>query len=143
MSTPRPRPPSDEIPELEFPAGLPGFTELRRFALAQWGGPYSPYSQLQSLEQAEVAFLVAPPDAFFDDYGVELPDEEATLLRLTDPADALVLVLITLTEPMEDATANLLGPLIVNTRARLAAQVVLPDSPYGTKVRLRATSAMG
>ena len=129
-----------DVPELAFPAGLPGFEDLRRFALAHWGGPDSPYARLVSLERPGVAFLVAPPEAFFDDYDVEVRDDDAALLQLDDPADALVLVMITVGERADQATANLLGPLVVNTRARLGAQIVPPeaDPAHGARVPLRA-----
>ena len=127
-----------EVPELTFPVGLPGFAELRRFALSRWGGEDSPYARLNSLEDPAVAFLVAPPEAFFDDYDVALSDEDAGVLQLEDPADALVLVVITVGEKAEEATANLLGPVVVNTRQRRGMQVVLPDSDRSTRVPLRA-----
>ena len=127
-----------ELPELTFPKGLPGFGELRRFALVHWGGPDSPYARLQSLEDEDVAFLVAPPEAFFDDYDVLLPDEDAEVLELTESEDALVLVLITVGDKAEEATANLLGPLVINTSARLGLQVVLNDRERSTRVPLRA-----
>lgn len=135
MNIPATRP-SEDLPALEFPAGIPGFGELRQFALAHWGGPDSPYSQLLSLEEPDVKFLVSPPDAFYDNYAVELEDEQAAMLDLTDPADALVLVVVNLTEPIENTTANLLGPLIVNTRTRKAAQIVLEDSQYDASYSL-------
>lgn len=118
---------TEPLPTLIFPRGLPGFEQLRRFALARWGEDDSPYSRLVSLDQADTAFLVAPPDEFFDDYDVEVGDEDVELLHLQDPADALVLVVITVGERVEEATANLLGPLVLNTRERLGAQIVQPD----------------
>lgn len=130
-------PPSDEPAELVFPQGLPGFGELRRFGLASWGEADSPYSRLVALDAPTTAFLVAPPEAFFDDYDVELDEQAAADLQLDDPADALVLVVITVGEHVQDATANLLGPLVINTRARLGAQVVLDaGASRGTRVPL-------
>ena len=135
-----PSEPTPEVPELTFTAGLPGFEDLRRFALSRWGDADSPYARLVSLERPDTAFLVAPPEEFFDDYAVTLEDDDAAGLQLTDPTDALVLVVITVGEQAEEATANLLGPLVINTRARLGAQVVLPDGDgaRGTRVPLRA-----
>lgn len=129
-----------DVPELTFPTGLPGFDDLRRFALSQWGGQDSPYARLVSLDEPDTAFLVAPPEAFFDDYQVPLDPDDAARLQLQNTADALVLVVITVGEKAEEASANLLGPLVINTRARLGAQVVLadPDQARSTRVPLRA-----
>ena len=125
--------------ELTFPLGLPGFADLRRFALVHWGPEDSPYARLVSLDTPDVAFLVAPPEAFFDDYDVPLGDEDAELLKLDEASQALVLVLITVGERVEEATANLLGPLVLNTRERLGMQVVLNDRERSTRVPLRST----
>jgi flagellar assembly factor FliW len=51
------------------------------------------------------------------------------LLGLTRAEDALVLVLITVTDRAEDATGNLLAPIVVNLVTMRAAQVVLPTAP--------------
>lgn len=138
---PSPAQSSDELPALTFPAGLPGFSDQHTFVLSQWGGPDSPYSQLTSMDKPDLAFIVAPPERFFTDYEVELPDADAQMIDLSESDDPLVLVLITLAEPVEGATANLLGPLVVNTRTRLGAQIVLPDSSYGTQVPLISATA--
>ena len=132
-------PDADDLPELAFPAGLPGFEDLRRFALAHWGPEDSPYSRLVSLERADVAFLVAPPEAFFDDFDVEVSADDAGQLQLDRPEDALVLVMITVGDRAEEATANLLGPLVINTARRLGAQIVAAeaDPTRGTRVPLR------
>lgn len=132
--------PDSEPAELVFPVGLPGFESLRRFALARWGELDSAYSRLVALEAPSTAFLVAPPEEFFDDYDVVVEDDDAELLQLQDAEDALVLVVITVGERAEQATANLLGPLVINTRLRLGAQLVLPDerAGHGTRVPLVA-----
>ena len=48
-------------------------------------------------------------------------------LDLESADDAMVLTIITLGQP---PTANLLGPLVVNRRTRVAAQVVQYQSSY-------------
>lgn len=127
-----------EVPELTFPVGLPGFADLHRFSLWRWGDEDSPYARLVSLDDPSVAFLVAPPEEFFDDYHVPLHEDDARLLQLDGAEEALVLVIVTVGERAEQATANLLGPLVLNTRARLGRQVVLDDTARGTRVPLRA-----
>lgn len=124
------------IAELSFPAGLPGFPGLHRFGLERWGGADSPYSLLVALEQPEVRFLVVPPEVFFPDYEVELADGDVEALGLTGPDDALVLVIVSVTDRAEDATANLLGPVVLNTRTRTGAQVVLADPDLSTRAPL-------
>ena len=128
-----------EVPELTFPVGLPGFADLRRFGLSRWGGEDSPYARLNSLEDPAVAFLVAPPEAFFDDYDVALSDEDAEVLQLQDPADALVLVVITVGEQGRRGHRQPAGARSSSTlRERSGMQVVLRDRDRSTRVPLRA-----
>lgn len=127
---------------LSFPDGLPGFPGSHRYVLVDAGDEEPAVLWwLQSVDEPEVAFLCAAPWPFFPDYAPELPDTEAEDLELTDPADALVLVLLTVhrDDPAgPSVTANLLGPVIVNRRTRVGRQVVLADSDWPLRAPLAA-----
>jgi flagellar assembly factor FliW len=129
-----------DVPELYFKNGLPGFPGDRRFTLLRWGADDGPYSVLVDLDDPDVRFLVAPPGVFFPDYEIEIGDPIAASVSLTDPADALVLVIVTLGKQPEDATANLLGPVVVNIRTREGTQAILAESGYSTRVPLLAAA---
>jgi flagellar assembly factor FliW len=108
---------------------LPGFPDARRFVLVTWGEEGSPFSVLRSLDHEALEFLVAAPVALFPHYAPEIDDPTAESLALETAEDALVLVLVTVGERAEDATANLLAPIIVNVHSLVAAQIVLPTAP--------------
>ncbi len=113
---------------LEFPRGLPGFEDLRRFSLFHPEGGEPAYYILQSLEMPEVAFHVADPARFGFDYRISLNDEEAGVLALASPDDAVVVVML-LRDRDEGGRegplrANLKGPLILNVAARRGLQHV-------------------
>jgi flagellar assembly factor FliW len=133
---------TDEVKQLSFPAGLPGFPELQRFALQKWvEDPEMPYSLLVSLDEPNIRFLVAPPEVFFPDYTFEMSDADAAGLELASADDALVLVFITVPEQPTDATANLLGPVVINTKTLVGAQIVLAESGMPTKKPLVSAAA--
>jgi flagellar assembly factor FliW len=127
-----------EIPELVFDAGLPGFGDARRFALVRVGDDDSPFSVLRSLEDPALEFVVVPPAVFFPDYEPEIADDVAENLGLRSADDALLLVIVTLADPIADSTANLLGPVVVNRHTRTAAQVILDAGRYRTRQPLVA-----
>lgn len=129
---------SAELPQLHFRSGLPGFPGERDFALVCWGGGDGPYSVMVDINEPETSFLVVPPDVFFPDYEVEIDDVTAQQIQLDDPADALVLVIVSLGERAQDATANLLGPIVVNIRNNSGVQAVLSETAFGTRVPLMA-----
>jgi flagellar assembly factor FliW len=126
---------SDDFPTLELVGQILGFPNHRRFALVRFDSDGAIF-ELCSLEDADVRFVVVPPALFFADYAPEIPDAAAELLQ-AEPADELLaLVLVTLSEELSDATANLLAPVVVNPRTRLAAQVVLDDTSLSLRTPL-------
>ncbi len=112
--------------ELFFDHGLPGFASSRRFALESWGAPEGPFSILRSRDD-ETEFLVVNPDVFFPDYVAEIDDETADWLGLSSADDARLLVIVSIRDKAEDATANLLGPLVINRSTGRAIQAVLNE----------------
>ena len=127
-------------PSITFPTGLPGFPGERSFTLVRWGAAEGPYSVLVDQADPDVRFLVVPPAVFFPDYVVDVDDAIAEGLELDDADDCLLLVIVTLGARAQDATANLLGPLVINVRIRRGAQAVLSDSTYSTRVPLAPSS---
>jgi flagellar assembly factor FliW len=135
-----PEPPG-ELPELHFAGGLPGFPDVRRFVLVRLGDELSPFSVLRSLDDAPehpdgIEFVVTHPGLFFPGYEPEIDDDIAGRLELASADDALLLVIVTVADPVAASTANLLGPIVVNRHTRAAAQAVLGNSGYATREAL-------
>jgi flagellar assembly factor FliW len=126
-----------ELPELHFASGLPGFPGVRRFVLVRLGDELSPFSVLRSIDdEGGPEFVVTHPGLFFPDYAPEIDDDTAGRLELESADDALLLVIVTVGEPVSASTANLLGPIVVNRHTRAAAQAVLGNSGYATREAL-------
>ncbi|NJO24272.1 MAG: flagellar assembly protein FliW, partial [Sphingomonadales bacterium] len=70
------------------------------------------------------------PDAFFPDYAVELDDLTCEELSLESADDALVLVVLAISDNGASTTANLLAPVVLNARLRLASQVILSGTDW-------------
>jgi flagellar assembly factor FliW len=121
---------------IRFPAGLIGIAGSRYTLLAR--GDDAPFVWLHSLDDASLAIPVTSPFRWFDDYEVELSDEEAARIGVADPADADVWVTVRAGARPEDFSANLLAPILV-TRAGAGGRgsrgwQVINDVP-GTPVR--------
>jgi flagellar assembly factor FliW len=127
MTTPLMEPVADdEIPTLDMVQPLVGFPDQRRFALARLDD-LGVVCDLRSLDDPELRFVVMPPDPFCSDYAPEVDDSVADQLGATEPGDLIALVVVTLGDTPADATANLLAPVLVNTRTRRAGQYLLDD----------------
>lgn len=112
---------------IEFPHGLAGFEDNRRFSLFHPEGESSPkYFILQSLDDAAIAFQITDPAQLGFSYEIELNDEETALLKLSDPGEISVAVIVWRDEDTNDKTlrASLKAPLLINTRERCGLQHV-------------------
>jgi flagellar assembly factor FliW len=130
--------PDDSI--MQFPQGLLGFEPFHEYALIDHDGA-GVYWWLQSLDDRDLAFLAVVPWPFFPDYEPEIDAEAETALGLEDVADALVLCLVAVRDADDSSdgasiSANLLGPVVVNTRIRVGAQVVLHDGSWPVRADL-------
>jgi flagellar assembly factor FliW len=114
-----------ELAELTLSGGLAGFPLSEHYALVEV--PDSPLFLLRSLDVPGLEFVVVPPVLFFPGYAPEIDDASAARLGLVDPEDALLLVVLTVTDDAFTATANLLAPVVLNQRTRVAAQIVLVE----------------
>jgi flagellar assembly factor FliW len=115
-----------EIPAIELVHPMPGFPDLRRFALVQLDED-GLLCQLRSLEDPDLRFLVVPPVPFFPDYAPEVSDEVVADLEIDSVDDVIVLLVLNAGGTLADTTANLLAPVVVNTATRRASQVILDD----------------
>ncbi|ASV68260.1 flagellar assembly protein FliW [Cytobacillus kochii] len=117
---------------LHFPVGLPGFPEEQQYVLLPFLEEL-PYFILQSINTAELAFVVVDPYAFFADYEFQLNEASQHALQIEQPEDVATFVILTLKEPFKSSTANLQGPLVINMKKRMGKQLVLNDARYKTK----------
>jgi flagellar assembly factor FliW len=114
--------------EILLPHGLIGFSAYKRAELL-----YLPdhlpflWMKLHSAND-DLHFIVIEPGGIVPGYQPELFDEDAEGLDLRTPAEAMILNIVTLQRqnPVE-ATANLIGPIVVNRRTRLGRQLVISN----------------
>ncbi|HOJ14199.1 MAG TPA: flagellar assembly protein FliW [Deltaproteobacteria bacterium] len=123
---------------ITFPRGILGFSRCRRYALFPHGEK-SPFCWLQSVEDAALAFVVMDPALVDPRYQVDVDEQTARELDIApgDKIQALCIVTIPQGDPRR-MTVNLLGPLVVNTRNRLAAQVICENRGYSHRRPLLA-----
>ena len=112
---------------LRLPEGLVGFPEHKSFELL-YTPDELPFIWLRMHGPDPLHFVVIEPGGIIPDYELELFDEDAAFLGITESADAMVLNIVTV-KPGQQATAtvNLAGPLIVNRRTGIAKQCVLAN----------------
>lgn len=107
---------------IRLPYGLLGFERAKNYVLLTRPNE-DPFSWLQMLDEARHAFLVVSPFLVLPEYRPDIADEDVKFLQLADPADALVVNIVTLRDN-GPATLNLRGPVIINRRSMIGKQVI-------------------
>ncbi len=121
---------SDEI--ISIPSGILGFPEDQNFCLVD-SGDDTLIIWLQSLSNPHLAFPILEPKIFKPEYLVRLSAAELRELRLTSIRDAAVFTILTIPADLNEMTANLKAPLVINIRQKVAKQVVLQENDQPIK----------
>lgn len=117
---------------LDFPAGLIGCPEWRRFRLLQ-DRDAAPIAVLECLDQPELSFLVVDPRLWVPGYTLGEAAEALAAAGFPDPAALTPLAILNVqAEPLQ-VTANLLGPLAIDLASGQGVQVVLTSGPYSAE----------
>lgn len=112
---------------LTFEQGLLGLSDCTKYILLGFEADV-PLALLQSIDTAEMGFVVAYPYAFNKEYTFEISEEDKAQLQINNADDVITYVIVTLKETIAESTMNLLAPVIVNKKAKLGKQIVLQDS---------------
>ena len=117
---------------IRFEKGIPGFVDEKQFVILPLPEQAS-FSILQSVQTAELAFVIANPYHFFKDYEFKLDENTIEQLHIEEANDVSIAVIITVRSPFEQSTANLQAPIVIHTKTNEAKQVILNDERYKTK----------
>ncbi len=120
---------------MDFPEGLLGFPDEKRFALMEYK-PESPFFILQSMSDPDLTFLMINPFAFFNDYDFHMDDVMMAEIGLSADNPPTVFNIATVKDKLENMTVNLAGPVLVNVRDRKAAQWVIEKTQFPTRYPL-------
>jgi len=122
----------EEKDTLFLPKGILGFSQLSKYVIIE-KSEYDPFKWLQSVEDPDIAFVIVDPTFFFPNYKLEVNEKELEELNFQQMKELITYVVVTVPPDPSQMSADLLGPLVINSKRRIAKQVVMPNSPYTTK----------
>ena len=116
-----------------FPLGLPGFEEQREFVLIEQQA-YRPLLFLQSLAAPGLCFAIMPIQAVEPGYKLRMRGEDLQLIGLNRGRQPRigrdVFCGAILASHEEEPTANLMAPIVINLRTRVAVQAIQVDTSW-------------
>ena len=133
--------PEDRV--LEFPRGIVGMPEARRFVFVHDEDGVGPFFWLHSVDNPNLVFAVCEPHAFFPTYSVPLGIEEQELLGIENAESGVVCLILVVPEDPSKITANLRGPVIVNVESRRGMQLILAGDDYPVQALIFSENAKG
>lgn len=113
-----------------FDDAIPGFEELHKYIIIPSGDAELPFHYLQSVEEADLAFIVTDPFLFVENYDFELPDKEADKLGVMSEEDAeklIVYAIASIPENVDETTINIVAPILINIESKKGLQLVLNE----------------
>ncbi len=113
--------------QITFATPIPGFEDERDFTVTALDADGVLYA-LRSVTTPGLRFVVAAPSRFFPDYAPLLEAADVSALGVTDGDEVVLLVIVTVTDGIADATANLLAPIVIAIDRGTALQLVLADA---------------
>jgi len=123
---------------INMPFGMLGFLDKKRFVILQHK-KNSPFFWYQSIDDPSLAFVITSPFLFKPDYEIDMDDILREMSwngdRGKNNVELYVVVNIPKGSP-DKMTANLIGPILINNKARQAVQMVISNSLYTHKFPL-------
>ncbi|MFD7524835.1 flagellar assembly protein FliW [Paenibacillus chitinolyticus] len=117
---------------ITFEAGIFGFEDYTRYVSLELNSEESVFYVLQSLEDADLAFIVAEPFLFVPTYEFELPELLKEQLGIKGEEDTKVFGIVTV-RSQDNITMNLKAPIVINRNLKKAAQIVLESTGYSIR----------
>lgn len=116
---------------INFEDGIPGFKEHNRYALIHDGD--SDFSYLQSVDTQNICFIVIPPAVIVRNYDIEVSEDTVEKLEIDKEQDVSLYAILTVPEDIDNMTANLKAPIVINRKNNKGKQEILDDDRYEIK----------
>lgn len=118
-----------------FPEGILGFEEIKEYCILL-NEKVKPFMFMQALNGSDICFVCVESFLVCPEFNLTIPQKTVKTLELVSPQEALILSLVTVRKKVEDITANLMSPIVVNMRTSKAQQVIVENSNFSVRYRI-------
>lgn len=119
----------DERQIIEFPEGIFGFGDIKKFVLLD-AKEKSPFKWLQAYDEPDLAFVIIRPADFMARYNLDVTPSDFVDIGAQSPEDVIVYAIVTIPDEPSKMTANLQGPLLINPKTRCGKQAISLSDTY-------------
>ena len=118
-----------------FEKGVPGFDGLKKYIIKEVDEE-SPFKIMQSIEDVELGFIIISPFAVKEDYEIKLSQEIIENLNIQKQSEVLLYSIVKLDSKIENITANLKAPLVINIKDKKGQQYILDREGYSIREKV-------
>jgi flagellar assembly factor FliW len=125
----------DDSTIITIPQGILGFPGKCQYVLLNTD-ENSPLNWLQSVDDENLAFVVTNPALFMPDYQIDINRAELADIAINEESEVILMVIVTVPQDPSLITANLKGPLLINSANNMGKQIIVDNAKYDIKYRL-------
>jgi flagellar assembly factor FliW len=118
-----------------FEKGIPGLNNYKKFIIKEVGED-SPFKIMQSIEDTELGFIIISPFFVKEDYEIKLSEEVLDSLEINTPDEVVLYSIVNLNSKVEEITANLKAPLVINIKTKKGQQYILDKEKYKIREKI-------
>ena len=120
---------------ITFKEGLLGFEKHKSFFVVD-PGDSTLILWLQSTEDGSIAFPIIEPKIFKPDYKAHLLPSDMRGVEIENLSEARIYSILTIPSTIQEMSANLKAPIVINNQKQIAKQIVLQDSKLSVKYEM-------
>lgn len=111
---------------LHMPRGLLGFQQYKSYVILDHDDT-GRIKWLQCVDAPDLAFVIADPIAFFNDYNFMLKEEFLSIIDIKKGDEIVTVVVMTIHDGGQRITVNLQAPIVINSRVRKGMQIICDE----------------
>jgi len=121
---------------IDFPEGLPGFPNRKRFIVLVENDQDDTFCWLQSVDDGELALALINVYNVMPDYNPTVDMDEVSTLGDLEGSNLLIYNVVVIPDDIKRMRANLRAPIVINPVTRRGKQVILNNDDYDMRFRI-------
>jgi len=111
---------------IHFDYGLPGFEELKKFAILDIE-EYNPFLLLHSVEDQNIAMIVLSAGQLDLEDDLHIPEQQLKELNENEEHELGVFLILKIMDSGKEITANTKAPVLINFQNQKGRQIILDN----------------
>ncbi|MDR0272953.1 MAG: flagellar assembly protein FliW [Clostridiales bacterium] len=118
---------------IDFPEGIPGFPDSKRYLLMSEDENEDTFFWLQSIDEGDVAFTLMDVYKVLPDYDPQVEQDELAELGELDDTPLLIYNIVVIPDYIRHMRVNLRAPIVMNLNTGRGKQLICANDDYSIR----------